>query len=357
MTRISDKTGRTIPPMDRSARRILERAEQAADPTHPLRLDETNALSRELGEIEWAARELLASAPELALRLVAAIGGPFGVAHETARGIALTEAVIGASADAETTATLARARASLASQRNLAGDLAGSEDAARAAMELAVQADDPRAATWAQTELAGVAYQHGDLTAMESAASQAVEWGARDEAFLGHAIHLWMLAAKARGDVSETLRRAELSIAWGERHGDRRLVATEYANLADLAFERGDDGLAAARYAEALDRFLAMGRLEELPGLLPGFGAIAARTGDQRTAALLEGAAEGMAPAIDAGAAGDPGVLWAGTLAAARQQGSVAYDRWRLEGRSMPLAQIVDLARSVARGTRIPPPT
>jgi hypothetical protein len=80
--------------VENSAHTILARLEHAADPTNPAGAEETRALSRELDEIEHVARRLLSNDPNLALRLVASVGGPFAVADEAPRGIALTEVVV-----------------------------------------------------------------------------------------------------------------------------------------------------------------------------------------------------------------------------------------------------------------------
>ena len=139
------------------------------------------------------------------------------------------------------------------------------------------------------------------------------------------------------------------SIAWGERHGDRRLVATEHANLGDLAFQTGDDREAGAQYAAALDGFVKMGRLSELPFLLPGIAALAARAGDDQTCATLLGASDAVAQTPAVQEPGDPAEIWMSTIREAEARSGPSFGQWRRDDPALGTEQAISLAMDVAR--------
>ncbi|HET9853015.1 MAG TPA: hypothetical protein VFP56_10980 [Candidatus Limnocylindrales bacterium] len=320
---------------------LAERSADGADPGRDAALDELLQAGDEVGQ---ALDHFALADADAAERLAGSLSVYWQDSGRVDEGRRRTEALLAVPARSP---TAARARALV-----VASELAfrqGDQDAARrhaaAAIEAGPAAGDTRAIGLAHINLARAAYREGDAAGIEREARQALDAAPGDVAIRRGAVHMLAWAAYEAGDRPLARWYFEESLALRLELGDRLGVATEEANLADLAAEDGDVPGAAARLAKALRVADELNSRYLVLNLLPSIAAVAARSGQDDDCARLLGATD--AASLASGLLPDPG-NWQAVMDEARDRLGDRFDVLRSEGNALSGAAAVDLALTVA---------
>ena len=299
--------------------------------------------------IEWA----LANDLPRAVRLVAALSGYWQDAGRVDEGRRLTEQVVSvanrqAATDTEIAAHIARALLAASELAFRQGDQKQATKRARDTIRAAMLLEDRATAAMAHNNLARVAYRAGDAPTIEKHARKALELAGDDPLARRGALHMLAWAAHTAGDLDEAERRFEESLRYRRQVGSRMSVASEIANLGDLAAERGNLPRAADLLSEALAVSHEIGSQYMLVNTLPSFASLAVRAGLMTDAARLFGAAD--AAAGRSGLTPDPNASADQDRSRARETiGRTRFDALTWEGRRMSVDDAVGLAQTVAR--------
>lgn len=157
--------------------------------------------------------------------------------------------------------------------------------------------------------------------------------------------------ARAQGDNERAIALSEESLALSRELGDTWSIALSLAGLARLAHEQGDDRRAASLYAESLTLYRQLGDKSEVIACLQGVADMIYRQGQAGQAARLYGAvAAGRDANGDAAPPADQARLERDVAALRATLGGDSFTRAWMEGRGLPLEQIVEQARAVVDG-------
>lgn len=332
--------------------RVLARAE-AADPALTRPDEAAGARLAAVGDdiapaIEWA----LANDLPRAVRLVASLAGYWQDAGRVDEGRRATEQVVGvanrrAATDRQIAAHIARALLAASELAFRQGDQEQATKRARDTIRGAMLIEDHVTTAMAHNNLARVAYRDGDANLIEKHARKALELAGDDSLARRGALHMLAWAAHTAGDLDEAERRFEESLRYRREVGDRLSVASEIANLGDLALERGKLPRAAQLLGEALALSRASDSRYMLVNTLPSLASLAVRGGLISDAARLFGA--GDAAARRSGLKRDPNHLADKDRARARDTiGRTRFDELAREGKRLSADEAIDLAGTVA---------
>lgn len=267
------------------------------------------ALLAAADDVTAALEQLLAADPAAALVLAGQLSGFWQDSGLVEQGRSLTQRVLDTGADRsgeESIDASAVARATLVAA-DLAfrqGDQEAATENARAAIKLASASGDDRTAGLAWIDLARVAYREGDAIGIETA-SRSAEKAAPDDPLVARGVlHMLAWAAHTAGDLEQARTRFEASLALRRAQGGALGIASELANLGDLAIDAGDPDVAARWFAKALTAARDLDSAYFLVNTLPSLAALAAAD-EPEVAARLFGAAD--AASRRSGLLPDPG--------------------------------------------------
>ncbi len=306
-------------------------------------------------------RHAIATDPARALVLAGQLSGFWQDAGLVEEGRALTQRALEAAASGRVThggagdgpdgadgASEAAARTHL-----VAADLAfrqGDQEAAttnaRRAIELANAAGDHRTAGLAWLDFARVAYRDRDVVKMETASRAAADAAPDDPLVARGVLHMRAWAAHTAGDLDESRRRFEASLALRREQGGALGIASELANLGDVAMDAGDLEGAGRWFAEALIAARGLDSAYFLVNTLPSLAAVATAS-DPEAAARLFGAAD--AASLASGLVPDPGAGQIEARQATRDRLSDSrFDQLLREGAGLTPDEVAALAARVA---------
>ncbi|HUG31215.1 MAG TPA: NAD(P)-binding domain-containing protein [Candidatus Limnocylindria bacterium] len=302
-------------------------------------------------DVATALQRLIESDSATALVLAGQLSGFWQDAGLVEQGRTLTQRALRAGADADAaegvhTAAVARATLVAADLAFRQGDQEGTTANARTAIDLAAAAGDRRTAGLAWLDLARVAYREGDASGIETASLAAGKAAPDDPLVTRGVLHMQAWAAHTAGDLEQARRRFEASLALRRAHGGALGIASELANLGDLAMDSGDPGAAARWFSDALTAARDLDSAYFLVNTLPSLAALAAAD-DPEVAARLFGAAD--AASRRSGLLPDPGADRVEARAALRDSMSPRrFEELLHEGSSLTARDAAALADRIA---------
>jgi tetratricopeptide (TPR) repeat protein len=302
-------------------------------------------LIEQASEVVAAVRHFLGTDPASALRMTAALAPLWQDAGLVATGRELTEAAIAAAAGPPN-GPLARSLLAAAELAFRQGDQAAAAAYSNRAMDVGRDAGDPAAAALAHVNLARIAFRKGDASRIEEHAARAMEIGGSDAGARRGGLHMLAWAAYTAGDLPRARQRFEESLELRRQQGDRLAIASEVANLADLAAEENDLVGAARGLREALELARELNSNYLIVNLLPSLAAVAAREGDDISCARLLGANESIASS--SGLIPDPG-NWQAVMGDAKARLGERFDPIWAEGAFLNRSAAIELGLAVAR--------
>ncbi|HVE92582.1 MAG TPA: adenylate/guanylate cyclase domain-containing protein [Actinomycetota bacterium] len=168
------------------------------------------------------------------------------------------------------------------------------EVAAREVFELAIQTDDWPSAGSAENVLGCVLWARGDVAGSVDAHKRALELHRRADDKMGVARSLHMLGERLRdyGDLDSATSAILESIDLKRLLGDEPGVVFSLHSLADTTLDEGALKEAARRYVEAMRRALELRDERGITYCVAGLASVAARAGEHQTAATLWARAE-----------------------------------------------------------------
>jgi tetratricopeptide (TPR) repeat protein len=227
-------------------------------------------------------------------------------------------------------------------------DFVAAEESAREVLDYARRQNDPHAVAAAYGSLGRIARSQGDLARARRLFEQALdsdrESGDRNAVYGD----LHQLGEIAR-DTGEYDRAEELlgqALAAARVVGRPNQIASTVHSLADLALDQADWDAATSRYRESLVIFEELGARAGVAYCLAGLASVAARNGDVARAGVLWGAAQGIEGQIGYRILPFERRRYERMVEAV--QGPV-FDAAVEEGRAMPMAAAIELAREDAR--------
>ena len=260
---------------------------------------------------------------------------------------ALLERTLARSDDAPGEAARAPALLALGELAFRQGDEATASEATEAALAAARQGRDERLQARSEMNLARIAFRAGDAPRICEHAERMLALGGDDPGLRAGAVHMLGWAAYVAGDVPGAIDRFEANVENYRDAGHLEGVASELANVGDLALESGDFGRAAGSLAAALELAAARRSRYLLPSLLASVAMLAGSNGRFPECLQLAAAADAQYEA--SGLVPDPGggvddELRARALDAV---GEPEAARLALLGRAASLEEAVALARRV----------
>lgn len=342
--------------MDRNRLQTIQRLATDADAARATPMQDAADGALAGAEVVAALEHLIESDPGAALVLAGQLSGFWQDAGRVEQGRTLTQRALDAGAvdgGAGSVSTPAAARATL-----VAADLAfrqGDQEAAtrnaRTAIELAAAAGDDRTAGLAWIDLARVAYREGDAAGIETASLTAGNAAPDDPLVARGVLHMLAWAAHTAGDLGEARRRFEASLALRRAQGGALGIASELANLGDLAMDAGDRDSAVRWFSEALTAARDLDSAYFLVNTLPSIAALAVAD-DPELAARLFGAAD--AASSRSGLLPDPGADRPEARAALRDSMDAGrFEELLDEGSELTTQAVAALANRVAGTNRV----
>lgn len=267
------------------------------------------ALASVADEINPAVETLVELDRPAALRLVGALSSHWQNAGQVEIGRELTERALqgasgAAASDQQFVAAVPRALLTASELAFRQGDQEAARRRAHDAIRAAVLIEDYVTASLAESNLARVAYRDGDAPRIEKHARKALEYATDDVAARRGALHMLAWAAHTAGDMSEAKRRFSESLEFRRKTSGPLSVASELANIGDIAAEEGDLAGAARILGDVMKTSHELGSKYMLVNMFPSLASLASRAGLDEDAAVLFGAAD--AAAFEAGFIADP---------------------------------------------------
>jgi tetratricopeptide (TPR) repeat protein len=307
-----------------------------------------------LAALDWAWEQ---NAVESALRLCAALAPFWHTRGYLSEGRHWSDQILGLRSqvgdhEAEAAArSIQQLQSTIAKALNGAGRLAltqGDYDEARehydAALTLANQLGDRRAAAIALNGLAGLEGRLGNYAQaqelFDKALAQFEQLG--DKLNSARLLSNRGLIALIQDDTARAKTYLEESLAIRRAIGDTIGMIWSIANLGEVAHRNGDTTQATARYSRSLALSQRLGAKEGIAVCLEGLAQVGAARGQPLPAARLWGAAEALRESIGAARQQVWRARYEQAVAAARERaGQAAFDGAWEQGRAAPLEQVV----------------
>jgi predicted ATPase/DNA-binding SARP family transcriptional activator len=212
-------------------------------------------------------------------------------------------------------------------------------------------AGDLRRATVILGNLGIVAFNDGDFdlatTRLQEHLANARKLG--DRKLIGGALTNLGTVLHYTGDPDTAAELHSEALALGEQVGDRRLACVALINLGLAALARKDYPAARSFQARALEYAEPIGERRMVAECLEEVGGIDAAAGLAERAAVLFGAAQALRAAIGAPILGPDLARFQQSVAAVRLAlGDDAFAAAEQQGRTMPVAEAIALARTAA---------
>lgn len=222
------------------------------------------------------------------------------------------------------------------------GDQRVAAEATEAALRHA--GDDARTAARAEMNLARIAFRDGDAPRIFEHAGRMLQLAGDDARLRAGAIHMLAWAEHTAGNVPRAIELFEENVEIYRSAGHTLGVASELANLADLARAAGQTERALGYLRRSIDHAMALRSRYLLPSLLGSASALAAARG--RHAEALELAAAAETQYAEAGLRPDPGDEPKAPPEAIAALGEEAAESAAARGRAYSLEQAVAQART-----------